>query len=78
MIELIIVIIIIGILIGFGVWKLGNIGTDRYHAQRCVNALYGKLSQFIMEAKTSKIPNGQNQIPDAYIFDMIDDNKLIT
>lgn len=67
------VVVILGILMGIGIWRLWGIGTDRYNAERCVNKIYAHLSQFVWEAAASKIPEGQTEVPDAYIFDMIDD-----
>ena len=75
LIELLFVIIILGILTTVGIWRFWDLGTDRYHAERCVSQIYGEVAKFFHDAAGSKIAEGQEMTPDAYIIDPIDDDN---
>lgn len=70
-----------------GVRKFWNIGTERYHAERCISQIYREISNFYSEAAGGKISSNEGEIPDAYIISTIDNennkwrifaNRLIT
>ncbi|MBF0981729.1 type II secretion system protein [Candidatus Gracilibacteria bacterium] len=86
-VELFAVVLILGIMIAMGVRKFGNIGTERYHAERCISQIYREISNFYSEAAGGKISANEGETPDAYIISTIDDennkgrifaNRLIT
>ena len=70
-----------------GVRKIWNIGTERYHAERCISQIYREVSNFYSEAAGGKISSNEGESPDAYIISTIDNennkwrifaNRLIT
>ncbi len=86
-VELFAVVLILGIMIAMGVRKFWNIGTERYHAERCISQIYREISNFYSEAAGGKISANEGETPDAYIISTIDDennkwrifaNRLIT
>lgn len=62
---MLIVVIIIGILASIGRSRLANFDTNKYHAERCVNQIYGEISSFTYFASTSKIFS-EDKIPETY------------
>ena len=86
-VELFAAVLILGIMIAMGVRKIWNIGTERYHAERCISQIYREVSNFYSEAAGGKISSNEGEIPDAYIISTIDNennkwrifaNRLIT
>ena len=86
-VELFAVVLILGIMIAMGVRKFWNIGTERYHAERCISQIYREISNFYSEAAGGKISANEGETPDAYIISTINDennkwrifaNRLIT
>lgn len=65
LLEMLIVVIIIGILASIGRSRLANFDTNKYHAERCVNQIYGEISSFTYFASTSKIFS-EDKIPETY------------
>lgn len=55
LIELLFVLIILGILTTVGIWRFGDIGTDRYHAERCFSKIYGETSKSFHEIAFEKV-----------------------
>ena len=74
-IELLGVVIILGILTIIGIQRFWNMGTERYHAERCVNQIYREISNFYSEAAGAKISSDQQEVPETYIINNIDDNE---
>lgn len=58
-----------------GVRKIWNIGTERYHAERCISQIYREVSNFYSEAAGGKISSNEGETPDAYIISTIDDDE---
>lgn len=58
-----------------GVRKFWNIGTERYHAERCISQIYREISNFYSEAAGGKISANEGETPDAYIISTIDDEN---
>ena len=75
MVELFGVVLILGIVISMGVRRFWNMGTERYHAERCVNQIYREISNFYSEAAGAKISSDQQEAPEAYIIATIDDKN---
>ena len=44
-----------GILTTVGIWRFGDIGTDRYHAERCFSKIYGETSKSFHEIAFEKV-----------------------
>ena len=74
-VELLGVVIILGILTIMGIRRFWNIGTERYHAERCVSQIYREISNFYSEAAGGKISSNEGETPDAYIISTIDDDE---
>lgn len=55
LIELLFVLIILGILTTVGIWRFGDLGTDRYHAERCFSKIYGETSKSFHEIAFEKV-----------------------
>lgn len=58
-----------------GIRRFWNIGTERYHAERCVSQIYREISNFYSEAAGGKISSNEGETPDAYIISTIDDDE---
>ncbi|MBB1579267.1 MAG: type II secretion system protein [candidate division SR1 bacterium] len=56
--EMIIVVVVLGILMAAGIYRLGNLDTNRFRAEVCVNEIYGSVSSFVYYASTSKMIDG--------------------
>lgn len=59
LIELLFVIIILGILTTVGIWRFWDLGTDRYHAERCFSKIYGETSKAFHEIAFEKVLDTQ-------------------
>ena len=59
LIELLFVIIILGILTTVGIWRFWDLGTDRYHAERCFSKIYGETSKSFHEIAFEKVLDTQ-------------------
>lgn len=55
LVEMIIVVVILGVLIGVGINYLSTINADKYNSENCVNRIHGPLSQWVYYAATSKM-----------------------
>ena len=64
LLEMIIVVIVLGILMAAGIYRLWNLDTNKFRAEVCINEIYGSISSFAYYASTSKMINGN--IPIAY------------
>ena len=56
--EMIIVVVVLGILMAAGIYRLCNLDTNRFRAEVCVNEIYGSVSSFVYYASTSKMIDG--------------------
>ena len=56
--EMIIVVVVLGILMAAGIYRLWNLDTNRFRAEVCVNEIYGSVSSFVYYASTSKMIDG--------------------
>lgn len=58
LLEMIIVVVVLGILMAAGIYRLWNLDTNRFRAEVCVNEIYGSVSSFVYYASTSKMIDG--------------------
>ena len=59
LIELILVLIILGVFTTIGIWRFWDLGTDRYHAERCFSKIYGETSKSFHEIAFEKVLDTQ-------------------
>lgn len=65
--ELLIVVFVLAILIGSGIYGISTAGADKFYAESCVNTLYGPLSNWIYSASVGKVISW-DVVPDAYLI----------
>lgn len=63
-VELLGVVIILGILTIMGIRRFWNIGTERYHAERCFSKIYGETSKSFHEIAFEKVLDTQKPAND--------------
>ena len=76
LIELLFVIIILGILTTVGIWRFWDLGTDRYHAERCFSKIYGETSKAFHEIAFEKVLDTQKPANDMVLLFSKDQNQL--
>ena len=76
LIELLFVIIILGILTTVGIWRFWDLGTDRYHAERCFSKIYGETSKSFHEIAFEKVLDTQKPANDMVLLFSKDQNQL--
>lgn len=76
LIELLFVIIILGILTTVGIWRFWDLGTDRYHAERCFSKIYGETSKSFHEIAFEKVLDTQKPANDMMLSFSKDQNQL--
>ena len=76
LIELLFVIIILGILTTVGIWRFWDLGTDRYHAERCFSKIYGETSKAFHEIAFEKVLDTQKPANDMMLLFSKDQNQL--
>ena len=76
LIELLFVIIILGILTTVGIWRFWDLGTDRYHAERCFSKIYGETSKAFHEIAFEKVLDTQKPANDMVLSFSKDQNQL--
>ena len=65
-----------GILTTVGIWRFGDIGTDRYHAERCFSKIYGETSKSFHEIAFEKVLDTQKPANDMVLLFSKDQNQL--
>ena len=53
--ELLIVVFVLAILIGSGIYGISTAEADKFYAESCVNTLYGPVSNWIYSASVGKV-----------------------
>lgn len=76
LIELLFVIIILGILTTVGIWRFWDLGTDRYHAERCFSKIYRETSKAFHEIAFEKVLDTQKPANDMVLSFSKDQNQL--
>ena len=76
LIELLFVLIILGILTTVGIWRFWDLGTDRYHAERCFSKIYGETSKAFHEIAFEKVLDTQKPANDMVLLFSKDQNQL--
>ena len=65
-----------GILTTVGIWRFWDLGTDRYHAERCFSKIYGETSKSFHEIAFEKVLDTQKPANDMMLSFSKDQNQL--